>query len=131
VVLVASHEAKSFGGALRHIFSPSFKVVREHEFPASMPTRSIASAERKADWQKRKEAYLTHLDTADDDVLRVSLADKVHNARAILRDLRKPDVGESIWSRFSQPREKTVWYSLTLTPQEIQTLDAAHPFRGQ
>src|SRR5215472_7365431 len=31
--------------------------------------------------------------SADNDVLRVSLADKVHNARAILRDLRKPDVG--------------------------------------
>src|SRR5262249_27789421 len=69
-----------------------------------------AKGERKADWQKRKEAYLLHLDTADDDVLRVSLADKVHNARAILRDLRKPDVGENIWSRFSQPREKTLWY---------------------
>jgi (p)ppGpp synthase/HD superfamily hydrolase len=73
-----------------------------------------AKGERKADWQKRKEAYLARLDTADDDVLRVSLADKVHNARAILRDLRKPDVGESIWSRFSQPREKTLWYYRSL-----------------
>jgi (p)ppGpp synthase/HD superfamily hydrolase len=69
-----------------------------------------AKGEPKADWQKRKEAYIAHLDSADDDVLRVSLADKVHNARAILRDLRKPDVGEAIWSRFSQPREKTLWY---------------------
>jgi len=73
-----------------------------------------AKGERKADWQKRKEVYLTHIDTAEDDVLRVSLADKVHNARAILRDLRKPDVGESIWSRFSQPREKTLWYYRSL-----------------
>lgn len=69
-----------------------------------------AKGERKADWQKRKEAYIAHLDSADDDVLRVSLADKVHNARAILRDLRKPDVGEAIWSRFSQPRDRTLWY---------------------
>jgi (p)ppGpp synthase/HD superfamily hydrolase len=66
--------------------------------------------EQKADSQKRREAYLAHLDKADDDVLRVSLADKVHNARAILRDLRKPDVGERVWSRFSQPRDKTLWY---------------------
>ena len=65
---------------------------------------------RKADAQKRKEAYLKHLDNADKDVLRVSLADKVHNARAILRDLRNPDVGESVWSRFSRPREETLWY---------------------
>jgi (p)ppGpp synthase/HD superfamily hydrolase len=69
-----------------------------------------AAGERKADWEKRKETYLSHLDTADEDILRVSLADKVHNARAILRDLRKPDVGATIWSRFSQPREKTLWY---------------------
>jgi (p)ppGpp synthase/HD superfamily hydrolase len=69
-----------------------------------------AKGERKAEWQKRKEAYLAHLDTADEDVLQVSLADKVHNARSILRDLRKADVGEIIWSRFSQPREKTLWY---------------------
>lgn len=69
-----------------------------------------AKCERKEDWHKRKEAYLAHLDTADDDVLRVSLADKVHNARAILRDLRKPEVGQTIWSRFDQPHDKTLWY---------------------
>lgn len=69
-----------------------------------------AKGEPKSDWQKRKEAYIAHLDSADDDVLRVSLADKVHNSRAILRDLRKPEVGEAIWSRFSQPREKTLLY---------------------
>lgn len=69
-----------------------------------------AKGERKADWEKRKQAYVAHLDKADEGVLRVSLADKVHNARAILRDLRKPEIGASIWSRFSQPREKTLWY---------------------
>jgi hypothetical protein len=44
-----------------------------------------------------------------------SLADKVHNARAILRDLRKSDVGEKIWSRFSQPKDKTLWYYHSLS----------------
>jgi hypothetical protein len=51
---------------------------------------------------------------ADRDILSVSLADKVHNARAILRDLRKPDIGEKIWSRFSMPKEKTLWYYRSL-----------------
>jgi (p)ppGpp synthase/HD superfamily hydrolase len=68
------------------------------------------AGERKAHWQDRKDAYLKHLKTADEDILRVSLADKVHNARAILRDLRKPEIGEKIWSRFSQPKERTLWY---------------------
>ena len=53
-----------------------------------------ARGERKANWEERKKAYLAHLEKADEDILRVSLADKVHNARAILRDLRKSDVGE-------------------------------------
>jgi GTP pyrophosphokinase len=64
---------------------------------------NTATGERKAHWQERKEAYIAHMQKVDDDILRVSLADKVHNARSILRDLRKPDVGERIWSRFSQP----------------------------
>jgi (p)ppGpp synthase/HD superfamily hydrolase len=68
------------------------------------------AGERKAGWQERKEKYLAHLKTADEDILRVSLADKVHNARAILRDLRKPEIGEKIWDRFSQPKERTLWY---------------------
>ena len=66
--------------------------------------------ESKAHWRERKEAYLKHLRTADTDILRVSLADKVHNARAILRDLRNHEIGERIWSRLSQPREDTLWY---------------------
>jgi len=70
--------------------------------------------ERKADWDERKKAYLKHLQTAEEDILLVSLADKVHNARAILRDRRKPDIGEAIWSRFSQSKKKTLWYYRSL-----------------
>ena len=67
---------------------------------------NTAAGEKKPDWHTRKTAYIKHLKTADEDILRVSLADKVHNVRAILRDLRKPEIGKKIWSRFSQPREE-------------------------
>jgi len=73
-----------------------------------------AKGERKAHWQERKDAYLAHLRTADEDILWVSLADKVHNARAILRDLRKPDIADKVWARFSQPQEQTLWYYRSL-----------------
>ena len=66
--------------------------------------------ERKAHWRERKEAYLARLRTADEDVLWVSLADKVHNARTILRDLRKPDIGEKVWARFNVSTKQTLWY---------------------
>src|SRR5262245_48138857 len=67
---------------------------------------NTAKGERKAEWRPRKERYIAHLRTADPDVLCVSLADKVHNARSILRDLRKSDVGEKIWARFSRPKDE-------------------------
>lgn len=81
-----------------------------------------ARGERKAHWQERKEAYLAKLRKADEDTLRVSLADKVHNARAILRDLRKPDIGEKIWARFSQPKERTLWYYRSLADRFCEML---------
>jgi (p)ppGpp synthase/HD superfamily hydrolase len=81
-----------------------------------------AKGERKAHWQDRKEAYIAHLRQADEDILRVSLADKVHNARAILRDLRKPEIGEKIWARFSQPKEKTLWYYRSLADRFCEGL---------
>ena len=40
----------------------------------------------------------------------VSLADKIHNARSILRDLRKPEIGTTVWDRFKNSKEKTLWY---------------------
>ena len=75
---------------------------------------NTSAGESKPHWRERKEAYIAHLQDADEDILRVSLADKVHNARAILRDLRKPEVGKGIWDRFSQPRQKTLWYYRSL-----------------
>jgi (p)ppGpp synthase/HD superfamily hydrolase len=75
---------------------------------------NTAAGERKAHWKERKEAYIAHMQDVDTDILHVSLADKVHNARSILRDLRKWDVGDKIWSRFSQPKERTLWYYRSL-----------------
>ncbi len=71
---------------------------------------NAAAGERKADWRTRKTRYIAHLNTVDRDTLLVSLADKVHNARSILRDLRKPEVGASVWTRFTNPKTETLWY---------------------
>jgi hypothetical protein len=63
----------------------------------------------KPPWRSRKEAYIAHLSDTDlpEGTLRVSLADKLHNARSILFDLR---AGEGVFSRFSASREDTLWY---------------------
>jgi GTP pyrophosphokinase len=65
----------------------------------------------KPPWRKRKEDYIAHVATASPSTLLVSAADKVHNARAIVRDLRAS--GEGIWTRFSGGRE-SLWYYRSL-----------------
>ena len=50
-------------------------------------------------WIERKRRYLAHLPEIEDDaILRVALADKVHNARSIVRDYREE--GHVLWERF-------------------------------
>ena len=62
----------------------------------------------KPPWRERKEAYLRHLAGADASVLLVSAADKLHNARTVVADLRTD--GESVWDRFRGGREGSLWY---------------------
>jgi len=42
----------------------------------------------------------------------VSAADKLHNARAILADLRT--TGDAVWGRFKGGKEGTLWYYRSL-----------------
>lgn len=67
----------------------------------------------KADWRARKERYLTALETKDEDALLVSIADKIHNARAIAHDSYHE--GRKFWDRFA-PRtsDDQLWYYRSL-----------------
>ncbi len=56
----------------------------------------------KPPWTARKAAYVAKLETEPAEVLRVSLADKVFNSRAIVRDVEA--LGPGTWSRFNAPR---------------------------
>lgn len=66
----------------------------------------------KPAWRERKERYLAHLPSASSSVLKVSAADKLHNARAILADYRSH--GESLWERFNADRDSILWYYRSL-----------------
>jgi len=71
---------------------------------------SDAFGEPKPPWRQRKEAYLAHLRApdVDDAVLCVALADKRHNSRCILEDLRTQ--GASAWDRFSVGCDDQLWW---------------------
>jgi (p)ppGpp synthase/HD superfamily hydrolase len=62
----------------------------------------------KPDWLQRKQAYVQHARHLSAASLRVSAADKVHNAYAILRDLR--NTGEQVWERFNAGPDDVIDY---------------------
>jgi (p)ppGpp synthase/HD superfamily hydrolase len=62
----------------------------------------------KPPWRPRKETYIAHLACTSPEVRLVALADKLHNARSVLKDYRA--LGEELWKRFSGGREGTLWY---------------------
>ena len=61
---------------------------------------SVTSETEKAPWYERKRAYIAAFTHKTPAALRVSLADKLHNARSILTDYRTH--GDELWARFGQ-----------------------------
>jgi (p)ppGpp synthase/HD superfamily hydrolase len=80
---------------------------------AIVETCSDATVIPKPPWRPRKEKYLAHLRTAEQSVLIVAAADKLANARAVLKDYR--EIGEKIWSRFNAGRHDQLWYYRAVT----------------
>jgi (p)ppGpp synthase/HD superfamily hydrolase len=79
--------------------------------------------EPKPAWRPRKEAYIATLPEKDPLSLLVSLADKTHNARAILADYRH--MGDDLWRRFSGGKDGTFWYYQTLAEVYQEALPCA------
>ncbi len=64
--------------------------------------------DKKEGWEERKKAYLARLRTEPEDVLVISVADKLYNARAILDDLK--EIGPTVWDRFKRGPKEQLWY---------------------
>jgi (p)ppGpp synthase/HD superfamily hydrolase len=62
----------------------------------------------KPPWQERKTAYIEKFRHASPAIRRVSLSDKLHNARSILADYRR--IKDEVWTRFKGHKEGTLWY---------------------
>jgi (p)ppGpp synthase/HD superfamily hydrolase len=74
---------------------------------------SDSDAEPKPPWSQRKQDYIAAIAHKQPDELRVSLADKLHNARSILLDYRT--VGDALWSRFKSGEGASIrWYYRSL-----------------
>ncbi len=73
----------------------------------------------KPPWKERKERYLQRLHSEPEEVRLVSLADKLHNARSIVLDLRQN--GGKTFNRFKGGKAGTLWYYRSLVQFFIQT----------
>jgi GTP pyrophosphokinase len=91
--------------------APTREEIRRHfgdRVTAIVDGCTDAEVQPKPPWRERKERHLVRLRQAEPSVLLVAAADKLHNARAILKDYRV--LGEPLWPRFRGGKEGTLWY---------------------
>jgi (p)ppGpp synthase/HD superfamily hydrolase len=66
----------------------------------------------KPPWRDRKLQYIEQMRGASPSVLRVSMADKLHNVRSILADFYR--IGDAVWKKFQGERAGTLWFYRSL-----------------
>jgi len=121
VIAALLHDAvEDHGGMprLRHIeerFGPDVSRMVE-----ALSDAFAEDHDKKAGWEERKTAYIVRLRDERDDVLLISAADKLHNAKAILDDLK--ELGPTVWGRFKRGPEQQLWYF-----DELLKVFRAHP----
>jgi len=76
--------------------------------------------DKKAGWEDRKTAYIKLLRHEPDDVLLISAADKLYNAKAILDDFK--EIGPAVFDRFKRGAPQQLWYF-----DELLKVFRAHP----
>lgn len=86
----------------------------------------LAPGEPEPPWNERKLGYLASIPAKSAGALRVTTADKLHNARAILADYRAALDKSAFWERFSQGEAGPIlWYYRSL----VEALTKANPGR--
>ncbi len=76
--------------------------------------------DKKEGWEERKNNYLARLRSEPGDVLLISAADKLYNAKAILDDFR--EIGPKVFERFKRGKDEQLWYF-----DELLKVFRAHP----
>lgn len=63
---------------------------------------------KKEGWEERKIKYIERLRNEPEDVLLISCADKLYNAKAILDDFK--EIGPAVFERFKRGADEQLWY---------------------
>ncbi|HEX5952142.1 MAG TPA: HD domain-containing protein [Rhodanobacteraceae bacterium] len=103
---------EAYAGRIGAAFGPGVLAMVRDCTDGSFEQKAAARTPhaKYAEWRVRKQAYMQHLRAtpADSPALLVSACDKLHNARAILADLRL--LGDALFDRFTGRRDGTLWY---------------------
>lgn len=92
-------------GWIRAKFGPAVEEIVRH-----CSDDIVAEGDKKRPWRERKQDYIQRLAVTDgdNDALLVSLADKLHNCRAIVNDVKW--YGNGVWERFNAEPSDIAWY---------------------
>ena len=91
------------------------QLRRQFGAPVARIVKDCTDAETipKPPWKARKQRYIDHLRRGDNpSSLLVSAADKLHNARAIVHDVKHD--GKAVWKRFHAGPTEILWYYQSL-----------------
>jgi (p)ppGpp synthase/HD superfamily hydrolase len=105
----------------------TLEEIREAFGPRVAQLVQGASEPDKRDtWENRKNHTLRYLETAEQDVLCLSCADKLDNLRSLREDVARE--GEQAWTRFKRGRDHQQWYyeSLSAVFERRLASDAGH-----
>jgi (p)ppGpp synthase/HD superfamily hydrolase len=82
------------------------------------------TGQEKPPWLERKQRYIDHLGEVGQDTLLVSVADKLDNARSMLRDYHEH--GSALWDRFNRknPHDHLWYYDSLLAAYREHGLDS-------
>lgn len=96
---------------------------------------------RSGSWAQRKTGYVAELSRVPDDALLITVADKTHNARTMVADLRQR--GLTLFDLFNGCRHQVLWYydavhaavagrrpELPLLAELDRVLDTLHALAG-
>ncbi len=117
VLEMGSNEDEAIAALLHDVVEDQGGAEAEAEIRARFGDRvaDMVSANSDTDvvpkppWRERKEAYIADVATKDVGAVRVSIADKLHNARMIVFDHRA--VGDELWDRFrTKSAPDVLWY---------------------
>ncbi len=109
VIAALLHDTVEDHGGMPRLYEVEAKFGKDvARMVAGLSDTFAEDHEKKEGWEERKSAYIERLRSEPDDVLLISAADKLYNAKSILDDYH--EIGDEVWARFHRGPQQQLWY---------------------